>query len=62
MEQGLEGAPYEVGGLGKSHQAAVQCPSDHSPHPVLQDPSSSQSTRTQTLQVRMQQHKRQQMY
>lgn len=48
-------------GLGKGHQAAVQSPCGHSPHPVLQDPSSSQSTRAQTLQVRMQQHKRQQM-
>lgn len=48
-------------GLGKGHQAAVQCPADHSPHPVFQDPSSTQSTRTQILQVRMKQHKRQQM-
>lgn len=49
------------GVLGKGHQAVVRCPTDHSPHPVFQDPSSSQSTRTQTLHVRIQQHKRQQM-
>lgn len=55
-QQGLEEHPVRRGAWQGS-SGCLQCPAAHSPHPTFQDPSSSQPTRTQSSQVRRQQHK-----